>query len=34
MMMLRGETAPLMIESGQWRGLPREKVSGVSIGED
>ena len=25
MMMLRGGTAPLMIESGRWRGLPREE---------
>ena len=25
MMMLRGGTAPLMIESGRWRGMPREK---------
>ena len=24
-MMFRGGTAPLMIESGQWRGLPREE---------
>ena len=23
--MLRGGTAPLMIESGRWRGLPREE---------
>ena len=25
MMMLRGGTAPLFIDSGRWRGLPREK---------
>ena len=37
MMMLRGGAAPLMIESGRWRGLHAvegEKVSGVSIRED